>query len=70
MTGRSRVLAWGAFGATMAGLAGNLLLAIFGRSLPAQTNDWPSFLTVVLMIVSFALVGLLISVRFPRNAIG
>jgi len=70
MTGRLRLLAWGAFGATMAGLAGNLLLAIFGRSLPAQTNDWPSFLTVVLMIVSFALVGLLISVRFPRNAIG
>ena len=70
MTGRLRLLAWGAFGATMAGLAGNLLLAIFGRSLPAQSNDWPTFLTVVLMIVSFALVGLLIGVRFPRNAIG
>jgi hypothetical protein len=70
MTGRLRLLAWGAFGLTMAGLAGNLLLAVFGRSLPAQISDWPTFAGVVGLILTFALAGLLISLRFPGNPVG
>jgi signal transduction histidine kinase len=68
--GRSRLLAWGSFGFTMAGLAGNVLLAAVGRSLPAQVSDMTTFLGVIVLIVSLAVAGLLISLRFPRNAVG
>src|ERR1700730_6319946 len=70
MTGRLRPLAWATFGLTMAGMAGNGILVVVGRTLPAQISDWPTFVTVLLMIISFAIVGLLISLRFPGNAIG
>lgn len=63
MTGRLRLLPWGALGLTMAGLAGNVLLAVFARSLPAQTSDWPTFLVVAGLILTFAVAGLLISLR-------
>src|SRR3984893_15418526 len=70
MTGRLRPLAWATFGLTMASMAGNGILVVVGRTLPAQIIDWPTFVTVLLMVISFAIVGLLISLRFPGNTIG
>src|ERR1700737_870800 len=70
MTGRLRPLAWATFGLTMAGMAGNGILVVVGRTLPAEISRWPTFVTGFLMVISFAIVGLLISLRFPGNTIG
>jgi hypothetical protein len=70
MTGRLRLVAWATFGLTMAGMAGNGILVVVGRTLPAQIVDWPTFVTVLLMIISLAIAGLLISLRFAVNAPG
>ena len=70
MTGRLRLVAWATFGLTIAGMAGNGILVVVGRTLPAQIVDWATLVAVLLMIISLAIAGLLISLRFPGTAIG
>src|ERR1700716_4035088 len=68
MTGRLRLVAWATFGLTIAGMAGNGILVVVGRTLPAQIVDWATLVAVLLMIISLAIAGLLISLRFPGTA--